>query len=259
MQKIDFEGEVQSFQAPAHVPEIAPQDVISDPAEIHALIRRAVILSWKDQLFSYDELAHRLAINGVQLELTTEERDAWFEQTILELWHTQKELARTALQPLPTLVRNNEYEADLIGIVTPGETPEPSRVIDDVKSPEIIEARPQTIKPTTPERTVTKEIAAQDIARIVFYLLTQTSEESSKVQYSQVVEAARSIQPTINPKLIRSVVQTMLENGYITSYLTGHKKKSNRWLVMDADTKQDVIEEINEGTFERGLAYIFDE
>lgn len=103
MQRVEF---VEPYSQPTNqeVPDLSQveqADIVTDPSEVSSIIRRAVTIMWRNQAFTYDELAAHLARNYVLLPESVVERDELFEQTIEQLWHREKELALTDSHAVP--------------------------------------------------------------------------------------------------------------------------------------------------------------
>jgi len=270
MQRIEFVGieEAVDNSGILDLTQVDEAELITDPIEIEAIIRRAVTLLWKESIFTYDELAAHLNKNYVILPSSIKERDELFETTIQKVWLTQKELARVALTPLPTRVRyyDSKTRQKYHGIIVPYfdkpvETPAPREETSIQPSP-IVQRRTRIESPTELGEVIELSekqpgFSTLEIARRIFDAFTHIKGRETVIGVQKLRSLLVTERPATRLDDVDFVMKKMAENGYVTMRKTG-KNKDTRWnAVMDEATKLEVLSDIEDGVFDLGLEYMF--
>lgn len=286
MQKIEFLHDVTNLAPTAErLQEYATadeSDFITDEDEIRATIRRAVTMSWQDSVFTLDELHGHLIKNFIKLPVPESERNEWLEAVIYDIWQTRRELARVANGVLPTIINRKMSGAHYYGIVEPQphpnendapvyNEPEPApavieALIEETNEPcesnqqyapvaSIVDIEPELAKHETPAiLTRHSEIAAK-----IFEQYIQSNEAAPRFEVVHLMKLFCNQDMAAKPKDVRHVIKIMTENGYIRSYTTGKNKSQRTWWGMDADIKQEIVEQVEEGSLDQCLQDIFDD
>jgi len=269
MQRIEFVGieEAVDNRGMLDLTQMDEAELVTDPIEIEAIIRRAVTLLWKESIFTYDELAAHLNKNYAVLPSSIKERDELFETTIQKLWLTQKELARVALAPLPTRVRyyNPKTRQKYHGIIVPYfdkpvEAPAPHE--DAVQTFLPVQRRVHTESPAGLGEVIELSekqpgFSTLEIAQRIFDAFTSSKGRETVIGVQKLRSLVVTERPATQLDDIDFVMRKMVENGYVTMRKTG-KNKDTRWnAVMDEVTKQEVLSDIEDGVFDLGLEYMF--
>jgi len=259
MHRVEFIGPLEPIEPYVPPTELDPAEIVTDPDEILGMIRRAVTISWKDEAFTYDELANRLAKNSVMLPDSATEREAFFDTAVNDIWQRQKEIARVALQPQPVRMRQVHPETGVVyhGIVTPGRQTEP------VSGPEPILAAEEQVTEAAETVTVLSErrpaLTAVEIAKVLFEKCTATAVYDTVIDLKKFTDSLLTGWPTTDPAVIQAAIREVYDNGYITWRNTGTKKHPRLSMVMTQDIKQEVLSHQAEGGFEETLADLFAE
>lgn len=254
MQRIELLGEVVGkTQVSIEVADDTTEatEFITDEDEIRDIIRRAATMSWRDSIFSFDELAERLRRNDVVLPVPRNERDAYFEAVLDSIWHQQKELARIALQPLPTRVRYMLGKVEHHGIVIPDQ---------QVAVPEVVGSLVSETEESGSEIQADEEpkiLDGCDVARMIFDELMSSSDTTPRMVVGDFVVKLRNEYPDTPGALFRSVVREMVDNGFVTTYATGKRRQQKQWIAMPADVRADVLEELAERGLDTLLENVF--
>lgn len=257
MQKIDFpEGLILETERFIPAPP-APIDgeVVDDPVEITAMIRRAAIHSREGRVFSYEELSERLAINNVVIPSSRHERDAWFEAEIDGIWHAEVALAKERGTDIPTLVRFAHKHVKYDGIIIPTRQKIETEQNTSIAPATVDASEMSTLQLEAPPR---EALTAPAIATIVLGLFAYSKSHDHKLQLSEIVEATQHINAATDARAIGRVVREIAENSYLSAYKTGRKKQTKTWYVMHPDTKQEVIDDFEAGTLAAGIEYMFE-
>lgn len=265
MQRIEFVGteEVANYGKAVDLRLLDESELITSPDEIEGIIRRAITILWKGRAFTYNELAAHLTRNYVVLPKSIEERDGLFEEVIQKVWHTQKELARVALTPLPTRLRyyNAEAEQTYHGVIVPFSFEaikiEPAPVQEEKVYTQVIKEDEPVLGSVIEFNERKPGLDVIEIAKRIFESLTNSKTNETVLGIQKIKTSIMKERPATSESDIEFVLREMVENGYITLRRTG-KNKDTRWnAVMSRDTKQDVLSDVEDGTFEEGLTYIF--
>lgn len=254
MQRVEFIDPLEPNEPFIPPDTIDPAEAITDPEEILGMIRRAVTISWQDQAFTYDELAQRLTKNSAVLPEAATAREEFFEDAMQDIWHQQKELARIAMQPIPTRLRYTDPNTKTVyhGIVTPVTKKAPEL------TPVVIAPEPEQHKETV---TVLSErrpaLTAPEVARILLEKFTERAVYDTILDVKKLTESLLAERPATAAETIKITLREMSDNGYITWRNTGTKKHPRMRIVMSQDVKQDVLSHMVEDDFDEALQDIF--
>jgi len=238
---------------------VDPADLIYDREEAVAIIRRAVTILWKDQAFTYDELTNHLEKNYVVLPELEDEKRELYEEALLHIWHQQKEIACIALQPLPTRLRylDNETNETLHGIIIPAQraVPQAHEAIDEEESDATVaNAKDGDVIDITKNQP---KLTSVEIAKLLFERLTEVAVYDTVIKIKKISDEIIRFNPSADPSVIDEVIKKMVDNGYVVIRNTGKKKYPHRSIVMDQDTKKDVLDDMAGELFEAGLEHMF--
>jgi len=241
---------------------LAAEDLITDEVEIRNIIRRAVTISWQDCVFSLDELADRLGRNGVVLPTRRQTRNEYLMEAIEDLWHQQKELARVALQPLPTLVRTRLGQIPHYGIVIPMHEVETAAVVEaplpSIEAEEVVVDLPVISAEAFQEKLHPLDRAG--VARAIIDKLMSESRDSPRFLYGDFVAGLKNSFPGTESATCRSVLRALVENGYVQTYPTGRKRKKHSpdtWVEMSVEIRDELLAEIEDSTLDSMLETVF--
>lgn len=276
MQRIEIVHEVSNL---APTPEryleyeqAAEEDFITDEDEIRATIRRVVTMSWKDSVFTLDELHGHLIKNFVKYPVPAGEEQAWLEGVIYDLWRSQKEMARVAGVAMPTIINTKIEGKHHFGIIEPiTETGVPEldvapalvspapevKEADDQVQLVVVESKPEQQSDiaelddsVSPELDITPPtLRPSEVAARIFDEYTKDHADDSEFDMTYLMNLFKTSECNAEPKDVRSVIKTMEDSGYIHSYTTGKKKSQRTWWRMDADVKADVLADMADGSF----------
>lgn len=280
MQRLDVIHEVNNLAPKAEryveYEQAAEEDFITNEDEIRAIIRRAVTMSWKDSVFTLDELHGHLINNFVKYPVPAGEERQWLEDAVYDLWRTQKEMARLAAAAMPTIVNTKIEGKRHYGIVSPIVENDMAAATEsslenssaqtepavDVDEAEIMVAKEEVVplkKTAIKERRIdVPALRPSDIAARIFQEYIGSKEESPRFEKSYLMTLFKSEGLEVPSKEVRDVIDAMADSGYIRSYTTGRNKSRRTWWCMDHDVKADVITDIDDGTFHACLPDIFD-
>ncbi len=242
------------------------------------------MMSWKDCVFTLDELHGHLIKNFVKYPVPAGEEREWLEEVIYGLWRAQKELARVAGGELPTIINAEIDDRQHYGIVTPMRTGTDTNIEYDLMvmpMPEVVEVptddEPIEYIPAEPAQEIALvsienmdservgdiaplAVRPSDIAAHIFDQYIQSQVESPKFDIAHIMSLFNCSEfVNVQPKEVRDVIRAMAESGYIHSYTTGKNKSRRTWWCMDADVKSDVLDDIVAGSFHECLPDLFDD
>lgn len=262
MRLVEFVGSEEINLDIPNTQSIESSERISDPQEIEGIIRRAVTIMWKGSVFTYDELAAHLLRNYVVLPESTKERDGLFDSIIESLWRQQVELARTALNAMPILLHCSQNQRTYHGIITPlsGTLFEASCEVEDrVEEPVFnLGTIVEHDTPVLPEAQF-QAATAQDIATQLFDIFLSYKGQETVIGVQKLKQHITAQNTQVRGATIMTVIERMVDNGYITLRKTGHKKDTRWNVVMDEVTKNEIRADIEEGVFDEGIQYMFNE
>lgn len=234
-------GEVVERKTP--VDTEGEQERVEDPTEIAAMIRRVVTMSWRDAVFTYDELADHLTMNGAVLSEDVRERDEYFEQVIMDIWHTRKELARAAGEALPSLVRAKKDGSNMVGIAVPGNAVEAAVPVETEVAEVIV--LPQDAE-SEAEPVVNEHMRMARLTMGVF--LNEAGHKGRSVKRSDLVELLGG-QDQIDYKVLRQMLEELMDNGYVEARRLGDRRDAPIWYRMP----DGVMEAITEAADDQGV------
>ena len=225
-------------------------EFVTDVGDIKGIIRRAITITWLNQAFTYSELADLLRSNDVQLPVTDDERDEWFDQVIDGIWHDQKDLARIALRPLPTCIHYVDQGSEYSGIVVPIQAAalQMLHIEHELRAAE-------TIEPS--EREPLAVMQNPQIAKFVFEKLLSGDQTNLAINVRELSGELRMQYPGIHAGSIRRVLHEMAENGYVNTYFTGKGITKKSWITMDEEVRGEIKDAIEDGSFWDSLEDIF--
>lgn len=100
-------------------------------------------------------------------------------------------------------------------------------------------------------------LTSTEIAQKVFEKLTETKVYETVLDIQKLTAAILEEHPTTDPEDIDATIKILVRNGYVEQRRSG-KKKHPRWsIAIDQATKQEVLSDIESGSFEEGLRYMF--
>ena len=240
MQTITW-GEV--IERPVRTGEDSDTEPIDDPAEIAAMVRRAVTIIWRDAVFTYDELADHLMMNGAVLPENIQERDDYLEQTIIDIWHTRKALARAAGEALPSLVRAEQNGVDMIGVAT-------SRMPDTIADEPVVQQQEVVVSP---------EVQLDERVRMASITLGAFISDGYKgrpMRRRDLVELLGGADK-IDYKAFGQMLQALMGNGYLAAERQGGVRNAPIWYKVPEGVTGELAEEVREGSLPKALDYIF--
>lgn len=240
MQTITW-GEV--IERPVRTGEDGDSEPIDDPTEIAAMVRRVVTIVWRDAVFTYDELADHLKMNGAVLPKDVRERDAYFEETIIEIWHTRKALARAAGEALPSLVRAENGGVEMIGIAT-------SRALDMIADEPIVQ---QEEEPTSSELPTDERVR---MALITLSAFISDEYRGRPIRRRDLVELLGGADE-INYKALGQMLRELMANGYLTAEHQGGVREAPIWYKVPEGVTDELIEQVGEGSLSTVIDHIF--
>jgi hypothetical protein len=244
---------------------LPPEELKSDEVDINDMVWRTATRLWDDGVFTLDELAGRMMQHRFAIPESQAERDEMLIEKIYEAWRRQKKLARAAGINLPTMVNGTIDGTQYYGIVTPKhQHPAPIATTADkpvtvqsvtnvTNAPSKQSANHTEVQATTPANNE-EEPGTTPIARAIFEQFLVDEHDQTNIEMATIM---RSL-PIAQPKIVREIIQIMIDNGYLSSFSTGSKKRKRTWLTMEPDVKQEIQEEIRCGSFDDCLDSIID-
>lgn len=234
-------GEV--IERPIRTGEDGDIEPIDDPAEIAAMVRRVVTLTWRDAVFTYDELADHLMMNGAVLPENIQERDDYFEQIIIDIWHTRKALARAAGEALPSLVRVEQHGVDMIGVAT-------SRIPDTIADEPVVQQQEVVVSPEVPldERV--------RMASITLGAFINDGYKGRPMRRRDLVELLGGADE-IDYKVFGQMLQALMSNGYLAAERQGGERNAPIWYKVPEGVTEELTEQADEGSLSAAIDYIF--
>ncbi len=229
------------------------EELIVDPNEIEAIIRRAITISWLNTIYTHQELEDILLANSVQLPYDPKRRAEYFDEVIARIWHKQQELARAAMQPIPTLFRGIVEGTPHLGIVIPEVT--------------IGSSGTDRVSETTTELMLIEEAQKLEAATIVDSkliadkILTYMTNDHGRLPIDRQKLPELIVSDTgirVDGAALRHSLRILLDNRLVSIYTTGSKKSSRQWVKLGEDVDTDIKEMRDEGTYHPMLDYIFE-
>jgi len=282
MQHIEISGDAKSLaptpERQLEYQQAAEGDYITDAGEIRAIVRRAVTMSWEDSVFTLDELHGHMIKNFVKYPVPEGKEMEWLEESVYDIWRSQKEMARIAGGVLPSIINTEIDDIRHYGVVKPVAQGTETEARSELVEANLLEAAeemtdepvrlaivesPDPGEPIEVDVTPSIDIEPQplrpsEIAARLFEEYTGSTVENPKFDVLHIMNLFKGGGYSTQPKDIRNVIKTMADSGYIHSYTTGRNKHQRTWWCMDADTKADVLSDINEGSLSDYLPDMFD-